>query len=71
MSLIDTLFSNKSLQSQLISKFRNLVSADAKGIFIDLTQKELSFDEITEESILISKKTHDFLIEFYNENKNK
>lgn len=63
--------SNASLKNMLLQKFTSMASE--KGItkvMIDLSKPELELEEIEQGKILVDETTYNFLLSFYNQNKN-
>lgn len=71
MDIVKMITSNASLKNMLFQKLTGM--AKEKGIqkvIIDITKPELELEEIQPNQILVDETTYNFLLSFYNQNKN-
>lgn len=70
---LGSLFNSDSIKKQALNMFvKQFKSQGVKQVLLSLDEKdEVQMDIIDNDKILVSKTTHEFLLKFYNENKNK
>ena len=72
MSILDSLFGNKSMQDMLLTKFKGIMSKQGfDRVILDMTGKEMKIEELKPDMKIISETEYLFLINFYNNNKEK
>lgn len=71
MDIVKMITSNASLKNMLFQKLTGM--AKEKGIqkvIIDITKPELELQELEPNQIIVDETTYNFLLSFYNQNKN-
>jgi hypothetical protein len=70
MDILKLITGNKSLQSGLLKKVRDMFAEKGEKIIIlDFTEEEVKVYPINENEIIVSKNVHEYYKNFYNQNK--